>query len=81
MKKVIYSALFCAFLASCGGGEEEKKEPETFDDMKKAVCDCMQSKSGQDRMECMKMQHDYSEKQKSEEDRVKFIQETNECMD
>jgi hypothetical protein len=82
MKKVIYSALFCALLSSCGGGEEEKKEPETFDEMKKAVCDCMEENKG-DRskmMECMEMQHNYSEKQKSEEERIRFIQETNECM-
>lgn len=82
MKKLIYTTLICGFLASCGGSEPEKKEPESFDEMKNAVCDCMKENKG-DRskmMECMEMQHHYSEKQKSEEERVRFIQETNECM-
>lgn len=78
MQKLVYAALFCAILASCGGAEEEKKEPESFDDKKKAVCDCF--KEEDDKMKCAKMQHDYANSFEDEEEAKKFRLESSECM-
>ncbi len=80
MKNVIYTSILFAFLASCGGSKEEKKEPESFEDKKKAVCDCFKEKKGGDAMECAKMQSEYANSFEDKEEAKKFRLETNECM-
>lgn len=80
MQKLIYSALVCAFLASCGGASDEKKEPETFEEKKQAVCDCVKENEGKDRMECAKMQSELADTFEDEEEAKKFRLESSECF-
>jgi hypothetical protein len=80
MQNLIYGALFCAILTSCGGSAEEKKEPESFEDKKKAVCDCFKEKPKDDAVECHKMQSDYANSFEDEEEAKKFRLETMDCM-
>lgn len=80
MQKLIYPVLFCAILTSCGGSSDEKKEPESFEDKKKAVCDCFNEKEGGDRMECAKMQSEYADSFEDKEEAKKFRLESSECM-
>lgn len=54
----------------------------SFEKYKKEVCDCFEkNKSNKSAiMNCYKLQNDYSNQMGSEEERVKFIQETNSCI-
>lgn len=85
MKKIKLFALAMLSLSvtACGGEEEkENKEPQTFDEKAAAVCDCFENdaKDKKSAMNCFKKQHDYSETFE-EEERVRFIQETNKCAE
>ncbi|MFN6083979.1 MAG: hypothetical protein ACK476_03520, partial [Fluviicola sp.] len=60
-----------------------KIAPEgSFEKYKKEVCDCFEkNKSNKSLiMNCYKLQNDYSNQMGSEDERVKFIQETNSCI-
>jgi hypothetical protein len=80
MQNLIYGALFCVILSSCGGSAEEKKKPETYEDKMKAVCDCFKEKPNDDSIECHKMQSEFANSFEDKEEAKKFRLESMECM-
>lgn len=72
MKKLIVYLVFATFVVSCESENENKEK--TYDEKIKEVCNCF---SKENPSECFKLQHDLS--LTVGEDKVKFIQATNEC--